>query len=200
VARLRITQTGRTLTAVGPLGPSSASYSTFAPSASDRNPAPAIAVWCTNRSLPPSSGLIKPSRRRTGARRPRPARRGTPRTKPVPASLVPAIGGDLSVALALRARARHVLWGAGVRELALGVGRCGLAAALGEPLTDLRRDGSHVLGGRPGRIASKPAVREAVGRRGSGCPEEGTGRLGNAEKRAGCVPTPACSRHRLSSA
>jgi CubicO group peptidase (beta-lactamase class C family) len=50
----------RTLTAFGPLGPCSSSYSTFAPSASDLNPPPAIAVWWTKRSLPPSSGLMKP--------------------------------------------------------------------------------------------------------------------------------------------
>jgi hypothetical protein len=50
----------RTLAAFGPLGPCSSSYSTFAPSASDLKPLPAIAVWWTKRSLPPSSGLMKP--------------------------------------------------------------------------------------------------------------------------------------------
>src|SRR5947208_15462392 len=51
---------GRTFTAFGPLSPASASYSTFAPSARERKPSPAIPVWWTKRSLPPSSGVTKP--------------------------------------------------------------------------------------------------------------------------------------------
>src|SRR5215218_3159649 len=49
-----------TLAAFGPLGPCSASYETFAPSASDLKPLPWIAEWWTNRSLPWSSGVMKP--------------------------------------------------------------------------------------------------------------------------------------------
>src|SRR4051794_14283775 len=49
-----------TFVAFGPLGPLSASKVTFAPSASDLKPLPAMPVWCTNRSLPWSSGVMKP--------------------------------------------------------------------------------------------------------------------------------------------
>src|SRR3954452_971302 len=49
-----------TLAAEGPFGPSCASYWTFAPSSSDLKPLPAIAEWWTNRSLPWSSGVMKP--------------------------------------------------------------------------------------------------------------------------------------------
>src|SRR4051794_37431035 len=49
-----------TLTALGPFGPSSESYDTRAPSARERKPLPWIAEWCTKRSLPPSSGVMKP--------------------------------------------------------------------------------------------------------------------------------------------
>src|SRR5262249_16959551 len=44
----------------GPFSPSAASNSTFAPSLSDLNPSPAIDVWCTNKSLPSSSGAMNP--------------------------------------------------------------------------------------------------------------------------------------------
>jgi NAD(P)-dependent dehydrogenase (short-subunit alcohol dehydrogenase family) len=56
----RQAQMVRTLAAFGPLGPCSSSYSTFAPSVSDLKPLPAIALWWTNRSLSPSSGVMKP--------------------------------------------------------------------------------------------------------------------------------------------
>src|SRR3954467_14900328 len=49
-----------TLAAEGPFGPSCASYWTFAPSSSDLKPLPAIAEWWANRSLPWSSGVMKP--------------------------------------------------------------------------------------------------------------------------------------------
>src|SRR3954465_6524887 len=49
-----------TLAAEGPFGPSCASYWTFAPSSSDLKPLPLIDEWCTNRSLPWSSGVMKP--------------------------------------------------------------------------------------------------------------------------------------------
>src|SRR3954463_61138 len=49
-----------TLAAEGPFGPSCAWYWTFAPSSSDLKPLPAIAEWWTNRSLPDSSGVMKP--------------------------------------------------------------------------------------------------------------------------------------------
>src|SRR3954468_17838707 len=51
----------RTLAAFRPFGPSCTSYSTFAPSASDLKPLPAIAEWWTNTSLPSSSGVMKPN-------------------------------------------------------------------------------------------------------------------------------------------
>src|SRR5579872_4252929 len=47
--------------ACGPLGPSSVSNSTFAPSGSDLNPSPPIALKCTNTSLPPSAGVMNPN-------------------------------------------------------------------------------------------------------------------------------------------
>src|SRR5467141_3716522 len=50
----------RTLAACGPLGPSCTSYSTFWPSARLRNPSDWMAVWWTNTSLPPASGVMKP--------------------------------------------------------------------------------------------------------------------------------------------
>src|SRR6187402_3172653 len=50
----------RTLTALGPLSPGWASYSTRAPSERERKPSPAISVWWTKRSLPGSSGVTKP--------------------------------------------------------------------------------------------------------------------------------------------
>src|SRR4051794_18760838 len=55
-------QTYMTLTfvACGPFGDSPISYSTLAPSTSVRKPSPAIAEKCTNASLPPSSGVMKP--------------------------------------------------------------------------------------------------------------------------------------------
>src|SRR3979409_2155353 len=49
-----------TFFASGPFAPSAPSNSTFAPSASDLKPSPAIALWWTNRSLPPASGVMKP--------------------------------------------------------------------------------------------------------------------------------------------
>src|SRR5215218_10789453 len=49
-----------TFVACGPLPDSPSSYSTFAPSASVRNPSPAIPEKCTNASFPPSSGVMKP--------------------------------------------------------------------------------------------------------------------------------------------
>src|SRR4051812_50229235 len=49
-----------TFVAFGPLGPDSASYDTLAPSARVLNPEPLMPVWWTNRSLPPSSGVMKP--------------------------------------------------------------------------------------------------------------------------------------------
>ena len=36
------------------------SYPTFSPSCSVRKPSDLISVWCTNRSSPPSSGVMKP--------------------------------------------------------------------------------------------------------------------------------------------
>src|ERR671930_536587 len=51
---------GWTLTALGPLSPASASYDTRAPSASVRKPLDWMALWWTKRSLPPSSGVMKP--------------------------------------------------------------------------------------------------------------------------------------------
>src|SRR6266403_50087 len=50
----------RTLAACGPLGPSCTSYSTFWPSARLRNPSDWMAVWWTNTSLPPASGVMNP--------------------------------------------------------------------------------------------------------------------------------------------
>src|SRR4029078_335521 len=52
--------TGATLVASGPLEPSRSSNETRAPSTSDLKPSPAMLLWCTNRSLEPSSGLMKP--------------------------------------------------------------------------------------------------------------------------------------------
>src|SRR5215207_1362722 len=49
-----------TFAALGPLGPCSASYETFAPSASVLKPLPWMAEWWTKRSLPWSSGAMKP--------------------------------------------------------------------------------------------------------------------------------------------
>src|SRR3954453_21728092 len=49
-----------TFVAFGPLGPLSASKVTFAPSASVLKPLPEMLLWCTNRSLPWSSGVMKP--------------------------------------------------------------------------------------------------------------------------------------------
>src|SRR5215204_6620785 len=49
-----------TFVACGPLPDSPSSYSTFAPSASVRNPSPAMPEKCTNASFPPSSGVMKP--------------------------------------------------------------------------------------------------------------------------------------------
>src|SRR3954470_23432683 len=49
-----------TFAAAGPLGPCSASYETFAPSASDLKPLPPMAVWWTKRSLLWSSGVMNP--------------------------------------------------------------------------------------------------------------------------------------------
>src|SRR5918998_2858752 len=49
-----------TFAAFGPLGPFSASYETFAPSASVLKPLPWMAEWWTKRSLPWSSGVMKP--------------------------------------------------------------------------------------------------------------------------------------------
>src|SRR5438874_13331596 len=49
-----------TFFASGPLSPSAASNSTFAPSLSDLKPSPAIDVWWTNKSLPSSSGEMNP--------------------------------------------------------------------------------------------------------------------------------------------
>src|SRR3954469_18347752 len=49
-----------TLTAFGPWSPASASYETFEPSARVRKPLELMPVWCTKRSLPPSSGVMKP--------------------------------------------------------------------------------------------------------------------------------------------
>ena len=46
--------------ACGPFGPSAASYSTVAPSARVLKPVPAMPVWWTNRSSPPSDGVMKP--------------------------------------------------------------------------------------------------------------------------------------------
>src|SRR4051794_16478023 len=46
--------------ALGPFGPGSDSKLTRAPSASDLKPWPLIALWWTKRSLPPSSGAMKP--------------------------------------------------------------------------------------------------------------------------------------------
>src|SRR5215218_11255559 len=54
------TYAGATFTAAGPFGPCSASYETRAPSASDLKPSPAMPEWWTNRSLPWSSGVMKP--------------------------------------------------------------------------------------------------------------------------------------------
>src|SRR3954463_12244737 len=51
----------RTLAACGPFGPSVTSYSTFWPSARLRKPSAWIAVWWTNTSLPPPSGVMKPN-------------------------------------------------------------------------------------------------------------------------------------------
>src|SRR5918995_3774091 len=49
-----------TFVACGPLADSPSSYSTFAPSTRVRKPSPAIPEKCTNASLPPSSGVMKP--------------------------------------------------------------------------------------------------------------------------------------------
>src|SRR4051794_12805852 len=49
-----------TFVALGPLGPLSASNETLAPSASVLKPLPAMLLWCTNRSLLWSSGVMKP--------------------------------------------------------------------------------------------------------------------------------------------
>src|SRR5881296_2041894 len=49
-----------TLRACGPFGPSSTSYSTFAPSARLLNPSPLIALWWTKTSLPSASCVMKP--------------------------------------------------------------------------------------------------------------------------------------------
>src|SRR5581483_11932000 len=49
-----------TFVACGPFAPCAASYCTFAPSASDLKPPPTIALWWTNRSFPPSSGVMNP--------------------------------------------------------------------------------------------------------------------------------------------
>src|SRR5439155_16463479 len=49
-----------TVRACGPFGPSSTSYSTFAPSARLLYPSPLIALWWTKTSLPPSSCVMKP--------------------------------------------------------------------------------------------------------------------------------------------
>src|SRR3954462_14587098 len=57
---LRQIQMIRTFVAWGPFADSPSSYSTFAPSASVRNPSPAIPEKWTNASLPPSSGVMKP--------------------------------------------------------------------------------------------------------------------------------------------
>src|SRR5688572_33403568 len=51
---------GWTFAAFGPLGPFSASYETFAPSASVVKPLHWMAEWWTKRSLPWSSGVMKP--------------------------------------------------------------------------------------------------------------------------------------------
>src|SRR6185503_11148579 len=49
-----------TFVASGPFSPSRGSYSTFAFSARVLNPSPAMFVWCTKRSFPPSSGVMNP--------------------------------------------------------------------------------------------------------------------------------------------
>nr|DAL13978.1 MAG TPA_asm: hypothetical protein [Caudoviricetes sp.] len=49
-----------TLAADGPFGPSCTVNSTFCPSSRVRKSLPSIAEKCTNTSLPPSSGEIKP--------------------------------------------------------------------------------------------------------------------------------------------
>src|SRR5947207_7049649 len=45
----------------GPLSPASDLKVTLAPSCSERKPSPAIALWWTNRSFEPSSGVMKPN-------------------------------------------------------------------------------------------------------------------------------------------
>src|SRR5690349_8986586 len=57
---LRQIQMIRTFVACGPFADSPSSYSTFAPSASVRNPSPWIPEKCTKASLPPSSGVMNP--------------------------------------------------------------------------------------------------------------------------------------------
>src|SRR5581483_1622636 len=49
-----------TFSACGPLSPSRASNSTFAPSGSDLKPLPAMPLKWTKRSFVPSSGVMKP--------------------------------------------------------------------------------------------------------------------------------------------
>ena len=49
-----------TFVAWGPLPDSPSSYSTFAPSASVRNPSPAMPEKWTKASFPPSSGVMNP--------------------------------------------------------------------------------------------------------------------------------------------
>src|SRR3954471_17672258 len=48
------------LEAAGPLGPSTTSNETFCASLRDLKPAIWIELWCANRSLPPSSGVMNP--------------------------------------------------------------------------------------------------------------------------------------------